>query len=435
MSDSYWATGQGEGHRRRARDRETLYSTVEQEPQRKRRRNSAAADGAFRQAVRADLVRSDLRGWPRAALALDFSFVTSRRQPAGIEAYPKHYQDLLEPRGRSDDEPPFLYRNDRQIKMLFVRCWHMHGRDAQPYIGLTCRPRRHAVSDLEAAWRLNVGGEDDDRFLAGVDDYDDALETAARAQELLEISSTHDRAFAEWNASYTAFDARRVGQETTLRANDRHLAHLLMSRASSILLNKPDPSWRALTRLGLPDDDPVLDLFGPSSGGRGLLDLLIQVPLPALPSEKGQSAAFRDGIAAACEQYVKANPIFDGMAVPLRLTLLVVPPAQGKDLDNIVLDVMKAVNAHFRPHQEPWLLSPSYPESDDRQEWRAEALKRLRQTVETGVASYQIIELARTEQDSEDGALTMILGHGDNMTSTWEEAGDYVDSQLSEGRL
>ena len=37
------------------------------------------------------------------------------------------------------------------------------------------------------------------------------------------------------------------------------------------------------------------------------------------------------------------------MLVPLKVTLVVVPPAQDKDLDNLALDALPAVHEIFRP--------------------------------------------------------------------------------------
>lgn len=54
----------------------------------------------------------------------------------------------------------------------------------------------------------------------------------------------------------------------------------------------------------------------------------------------------------------------------------------------------------------------------------------MQQTVQVGVASYQVIEFARTDDDPPEGTLTMVLGHGDILTSTWEAAADFVDKRL-----
>lgn len=355
-------------------------------------------------------------GWPKAPLAVDFGFVTTKKQPAGIAVYPKHYQDLLEPRGRPDDAPPFLYRDDRQIKMLFVRCWHAFAEQDSPHITLSCQPRRHAVADLEAAYRL--GYLDQPSFDDDTGDVDDFLPATASSSELTPA----------W-ADYLAHEATRSRQEELLRRNDRTLTRLLVSHAASLVANRPDPFLRKLTRLGV-SAESLLGAAVSAIDGRKLLDMLIQVRLPSLPVAPGDGDLFVAAVRHACDEFVHRHPFLRPLVVPLRITLLVVPPSQGKDLDNIVLAVMAAVNDAFVPHLEPWLLTPLPVENEEHARWRDEALRRLRSTVDVGVSSYQVLELARTESDGPEGTLTLVLGHGENMSSIWDSAAHYVDDAL-----
>ncbi|MDQ6617424.1 MAG: hypothetical protein M3083_22420 [Actinomycetota bacterium] len=395
------------------------------EPQRKGRRGIVESDTTFRREVRRRLVDLDLPGWPRAPLAVDFGFSTTRQQPAGIEAYAKHYQDLLEPRARDDDVPPFLYCDDRQIKLLFVRCWHGWGHDRTPQIALTCKPRRHVIAELEAAGRLGFSDDDHEDDSA---DVDEPWYLNLAVQRL--CGTEEERVFADLIAKYAEHEAHRAYQDSLLHANDRHLSHMLVSRASSVIARLPDPAWRRLTRLGRPGDPEPLTTHGATERSRELLDMLIQVSLPPLPVERGGGERFHDAVIEACQQFVDRHALLHPLLVPLRITLLVVPPARGKDLDNIVLTVIGAVNGVLEPHPEPWLLAPSLGGPDLDEPRRRDAIRRLCQTVQVGVASYQVIELARTEGDSEAGTLTMVLGHGDNLTSTWEAAADFVDARL-----
>jgi hypothetical protein len=423
--DDYWSTRTAERRQQRRRQRERLISIIEIEPQRKGRRGTAALDDEFRRQVRADLMALELAGWPRAPLVVDFGFATTKRQPAGIEAYAKHYQDLLEPRDRSDDFPPFLFRSDRQIKMLFVRCSHWWGRATSPHITLSCQPRRHVIAELEAANRLGYLEDDDwenDTPRLDTDNADWEARVAARQAE-----QDPDDAVAAWLAAYGQYETLRVRQDAVLHINDRALTGLLVSRAASLVTSRPDPLWRELTRLGLADD--IRFEFLAPAGGRQLLDI-IRVPLPSLPTAAGRGTQFRQDALRALERFVDQRPFLRPLLVPLRITLLVVPPAQGKDLDNIVLSVMSAVNNTLQPHPEPWVLAPSLAGAEGSDDLRADARKRLRSTVEVGVVAYQVIELARAPDDPPNGTLSMVLGHGGNYTSTWEAAADYVDKRL-----
>jgi hypothetical protein len=140
---------------------------------------------------------------------------------------------------------------------------------------------------------------------------------------------------------------------------------------------------------------------------------MTSIELPPLPVEPGDYRAFRDGVAAACHDYISRRPGLQPLLVPLRVTLLVVPPAQGKDLDNILLDVLPAVNEHLRPHLEPWLLDAGSGPLDeglvDRLVgWRVKGLRRLRSLVRYSVWSAQVLELHRTPNDPEEGILAMV---------------------------
>ena len=44
-------------------------------------------------------------------------------------------------------------------------------------------------------------------------------------------------------------------------------------------------------------------------------------------------------IRASLEEFLERLPLFQSLLVPVTLTFLVVPPEQGKDLDNIALTV------------------------------------------------------------------------------------------------
>ncbi|TCN37855.1 hypothetical protein EV644_15020 [Kribbella orskensis] len=86
-------------------------------------------------------------------------------------------------------------------------------------------------------------------------------------------------------------------------------------------------------------------------------------------------------------------PILAPLRVPLRVVLLVVPPRQGKDLDNLALSVLPAVRDA--------LNGPD-------------------------ITAYEVIELKRTAADPEAGLLRFALGSGSQHGSTWQRATDYV---------
>ena len=113
--------------------------------------------------------------------------------------------------------------------------------------------------------------------------------------------------------------------------------------------------------------------------------------------EHGQNLAIRGGLGFA------SRP--DGW---LTLTFLIIPPVQGKDLDNIALTVLHIAHEVLRPHISPHLLSSAYGGDPDPRLDRA--LAGLKSVNARSVCAYQVIELPRTLQDPPEGALRLALG-------------------------
>jgi len=112
----------------------------------------------------------------------------------------------------------------------------------------------------------------------------------------------------------------------------------------------------------------------------------------------------------------------------MRLTFLVVPPEQGKDLDNIPLRVLPIAHDVLRLHIEPHLLWHEHPAETTRP-WLAEARKRVRSLNANSVTAYQVVELPRSEQDPPEGILRVALGP-DARRSWWDMAAHYVDNMI-----
>jgi hypothetical protein len=128
-----------------------------------------------------------------------------------------------------------------------------------------------------------------------------------------------------------------------------------------------------------------------------LLSGHITLPLPGLPRTGGEGRGFAADVRRAVEEIAARRPIFGPLCVPLKVILLVVAPWQGKDLDNLALVVLPAVQQVLDP--------PT-------------------------IASYEVIELARTPGDPPEGHLRLALGDGLIPCSTWERATDYVERHI-----
>jgi hypothetical protein len=110
---------------------------------------------------------------------------------------------------------------------------------------------------------------------------------------------------------------------------------------------------------------------------------------------------------------------------PVTLTLLVIPPKQGKDLDNFALATLPIAHEVLRPHIALHLLSPHYQDEAETT-WRIEALTRLKSVNAQSVSAYQVIELPRSAQDPKKGSCALALSSY-TYRSWWDHATSYLD--------
>lgn len=433
MEHRYWSSQAGIRHKQFCRSRRRVMALVEQEPERKGRRG-ARSTASFQLQFN-DRAVSGARGfWPRAGLALDLHFTTARKQPPNVESLAKHYLDLLGHHD-GDDGRPLLYRDDSQVKMLFVSCNHDWDPDTparQGSIHLECSPLADAIAELEAVHEIAVPGHDFDwtaeepRFERR--DIDLRLENA----RAFEASGDPDLSRM---AADIRFDALRDHQESFLREGDRWLSGLFRRRARELVTGKPAP-WEARAARAVGSLEAWRQLqepFGPDDIANELRGFFL-VPLPALPARSGEGKSFSHALDEACERFLREHPSLSPLVAPLRVTILAVPPQQ-QDLDNIARKVVPAINRHFRPPQEPWLLDethvglpPGLRSGDDRR--RLRDLARLRSIGEESVWAYQVIQLHRQPEHPREGWMAVVLGHGENRMSLWVQAGIEVERAL-----
>ena len=155
------------------------------------------------------------------------------------------------------------------------------------------------------------------------------------------------------------------------------------------------------------------------------------LPLPALPRATGEAEDFARLIRDRMEEFRSRLPLFRTLLTPVTLTFLVIPPEQGKDLDNIALTALPIAHDVLRPHIAPHLLAPSY-RGVEPEPWREEALARLKSVNAQSVRAYQVIELPRTPQDPPEGTLHLALGPHSHHGSWWDHAATYLSNAIEE---
>ena len=121
---------------------------------------------------------------------------------------------------------------------------------------------------------------------------------------------------------------------------------------------------------GLAEADPpeqLTAIFEKSqAASRGLLlSGPFTLPLPTLPRATGEAEDFARLIRDRLEEFRSHWPLFKTLLTPVTLTFLVIPPEQGKDLDNIALTALPIAHDVLRPHIAPHLLTGLCPSPDE----------------------------------------------------------------------
>jgi len=322
-------------------------------------------------------------------VALDLHFDTARRNPPGIHRAAKRTLDILgavlpgceRPRRRH-----VLYHDDRQVKFLYVdldQSWQRddseNGRPGSVFI--VARRASDVITDLRMAGRLSREhyDEDDDSPFQSPDLPDEPEPdwlTDPRS-----VLTPIERYLAESSRFY---DATKLQEAILGRTTASLISGLSMYLED---LGEADPRGQ------------LAAIFEKSraAGRRLLLSNPFTLPLPGLPRATGEGDDFARMIRDQLKEFRSRWPLFRSLLVPVTLTFLVIPPEQGKDLDNIALTALPIAHEVLRPHIAPHLLAPSWHEEPEL--WLEEALARLKSVNARSVRAYQVIELPRSPQD------------------------------------
>jgi len=439
---TYWSSRAARERAFRWRELRAARAVVSQEPRRKGQKGRDEGE-VFRSAIRAAV--APLKVWPRprAALAVDFTFHTTSRQPPQLWHMPKHYLDLLgESGGLAVSSSPPLYCDDRQVKMLYASVHHGWALSTpqSPAILLTVRTRSDALYTMNLAYQLSQRPgapgytQQDAPTFGDLDASDEDLRTAQALEHDGDPLSQH-------TAHLLRHHARQQRQEALLHRNDEGLTGVFFSNAHRLLARRNDREHSAFRPATLAGIDRSFTPEDQITFAREMLTGLSAIELPPLPNAPGESRAFKENIDRICADYVAIRPGLFPLVAPLRVTVLVVPPERhhnnSADLDNIVIRILAAVDKHMKPPISPWYLGPLPPEGlliagREARMWKQEGLARAKALGSTAIWAYQVVELARTPRDPTAGQVLLVLGHGMNHESLWSHAASYVDSQFDD---
>lgn len=403
---------------------ETVRVIMEDEPRQKGRAGRRQAP-LFRAAVREALVHRPQWPRPRAALAVDLHFHATVAQAPSLWRLPKNYLDLLGATSALANDPgAVLYRDDAQVKLLYASLAATRTPGSPGSIYLEARTRSSAMNDMELAGELLDDGSDleENTSWTEVDPDQDVEEPGQLLPADLE--------------AWLHADGKSRYQAMHFGANDRLLRSVFF-RNARWLLTGVNADVDRLNRLGRAAPSAVEEIIRTireaSTVDRDLLSLAIRIELPPLPIQAGEGVAFDQRVRAALQKFVQDRPDLQPLLVPLRVTVLVTPPKRtgGKDLDNILIEVLTTLEAELKPHAEPWLQLPKVAvEGAEPDPELAERKARYRSYTGSHTWAYQVIELHRGPTDPDSGSLVVLPGLGWNRKSIWAEAEDFVEKRL-----
>jgi hypothetical protein len=353
-------------------------------------------------------------------VALDLHFRAARRNPPTVQRAAKHTLDILgaalpgceRPRRRS-----VLYHDDRQVKFLHTdldQSW-MRNSDEDGRTGsvfIVARRASDVITDLCMAGRLSRERyhKDEDSPFRTPDLPDDPEPGWPLTNPSTPIEQYLAEAFR--------FDYIADMQEA------------ILARTNASLITGLSMYLEWLAEGDPPEQLAAIFKKSQASSRRLLPSDPFTLPLPTLPRATGEAEDFARLIRDRMEEFRSRLPLFKTLLTPVTLTFLVIPPEQGKDLDNIALTALPIAHDVLRPHIAPHLLAPSYRgEPDPRHE---EALARLKSVNAQSVRAYQVIELPRTPQDPPEGTLHLALGPHSHHGSWWDHAATYLSDAIEE---
>ncbi len=375
-------------------------------------------------------------------VALDLNFHVTTDQPPALYNLAKYLLDVLRPthfEGQGRERRHVLYRDDRQVKLLYVHLSHPSISDAtvktvdDGHTWLTARPLRDVLEDIRLVDELEAATDGFSRW----DDDDDCSPFHRPDIPDVDLSSMFDldqatsdeeaQRWADLNRWFTLHEQSQL-QETLLRNTDAQVACALRQSPESIAGARPQRRPLAENAAFRSIYEDLDELH--AQNRHTLLTNPINIPMPSLPRISGERKSFKANIRRELEQWRARWPIFQPLLVPLKMTFLVIPSEQGgKDLDNLALEVLPLVHEVLRPQPTSWLLRFPLLTAEDRMEDNR-ARSRLRFLGVNSVTAFEVIELQRRASDPSAGVLRLVLGSGSQIGSTWTRITNYAEHHM-----
>lgn len=353
-------------------------------------------------------------------VALELDFHCTSREPPSIQRLAKHTLDLIGPAMEPyPNRDGIVYRDDRQVKLLYVSLKKSTSAGFPPKgsTQIFARPLRDVVADLELVRilesRTQIWEEENDPMrspklpahtLEPLLDLNYAASPEER-NRWKERNHWHAQfSLAEFQSAFLQGAEARVASMLTF--NPRIIAGSARRSIEPIMAPQLKEILMAMTRCHTPLNNDS-DSF--------LLSSMITDPLPRLPKSSGEGSLFHESVRKELIELFHRKRSLSPLMVPLKVIFLVMPPSQGKDLDNLALTILPIIQRVIK-EQEVNLRHP--------------ALQSNPIYADRGISAYEVIELKRQKSDHPDGYLQLALGSGLSLQSSWSRVTDALESYM-----
>ena len=398
----------------RKRTRRFIQVTVNVEPQSKNRRNTAANDKPFHDAVMRALEEHGRRTPFRVPVAMRMHFQVSVDQAAPqIDKLPKHYLDLLQvPRNLGDARSPkLLLQDDRLVKILICTYSFADDPGSAPYVFFEISTLTDFIQELLLYSRLVSRGFD------GLRDYIRLFSGYPGGEE-----DQHNDPVRDYRDSLRQYGAAKGRYKLFYEA----LLPSLQESAQHAILRRREPQpvqfakiYECLIKRKNSSQDLIQAV---AKMLRQVFDTgIATVNLGPPAIHKGDSDQFREKVQSAIRAMRENNPILDPLLTTLGITILYVPPltAQRIDIDNLAMRVIPYVRTELKPPATYLHALQNYKEGAITQSV-SDRLRRLRRVEKNQVTRYQVFEIPRLKDDPTDGRVSLLIHGRNEYSDPWQ---------------
>ena len=348
----------------------------------------------------------------RDKIIAEFVINPSSNNPPHIHTAMKNILDLFgKPlHGSGIKRKGLVYNDDKQIIYLISR-YNLDNIEA----GITAffYPFRSFLDDLKLANDILNENKLDSSFLNDIGEVDDKIDFNDNFDKYIrwvEDKETNIRLLGEdlYNLK-VKFNKMKIQEEffNSCRLKIKDIYYLYYS--VGIITD------RKFTILRL---EQLEELFRDqlNSISKWITNSPIKIKLPRIPITEGETRTFKDIVRERLRTYKDKYKILEPLYTPIALEVIYKPPifSNGfyKDLDNIMRLIIPIFNETFNP-------PPSYLSVYDFEE--RDMTQELPKSVKYSVMKYEIFEIPRSEDDTEDGFISMgITGGLSCFNSMWD---------------